>query len=305
MIKEEILNRIKVKPLLDGGSTLDEKMIRGGKFFATPYNCTFLCAKRQSGKTSVLGEIIFKTSNKKTKFHIFCPTTQVDNTWKLILEKLERNGNEVNVYSSIVDGKGKNAVDNLKSIVASLSKEDEEEEPATVGTGVVIEAAMPRQPKPTTKLFFGGCDECENDVKAVCELKKEEIVAPEKQKKGKTKIAPEHIFIFDDISEELKSPSLVSLLKKSRHFKAACYISSQWPLDLLPQQLKQLDYCLVFKGINEEKLGHVHKMLDLSMDFEKFHELYNWATSTGRWDFLYIDSRRQKYRKNFNVQLSI
>ena len=53
------------------------------------------------------------------------------------------------------------------------------------------------------------------------------------------KIAPKHCFIFDDISQEMKNSGLVSLCKKSRHFKASVYTS---PLcSLQPQTIKQLD----------------------------------------------------------------
>ena len=83
------------------------------------------------------------------------------------------------------------------------------------------------------------------------------------------------------------------------------YISSQWPNDMVPQSIKQLDYMLVFKGINSEKLEHIHKLLDLSISFEKFEELYNYATGTDKWSFLYVSARDQKYRKNFNIALTI
>lgn len=59
----------------------------------------------------------------------------------------------------------------------------------------------------------------------------------EKKKKSKKSkyLAPEYMIIFDDLSSELKSRSLLSLLKFNRHFKAKLIISSQWLHDLLPE----------------------------------------------------------------------
>src|SRR6185437_11733738 len=59
--------------------------------------------------------------------------------------------------------------------------------------------------------------------------------------------APEYIIIFDDLSSELKSRSLLSLLKFNRHFKSKLIISSQWLHDLLPESRKQIDLFLIFK----------------------------------------------------------
>jgi hypothetical protein len=50
-------------------------------------------------------------------------------------------------------------------------------------------------------------------------------ISKKKEYKPK-KIAPKHCFIFDDISQELKNSGLLSLCKKSRHFKASVFLSS-------------------------------------------------------------------------------
>ena len=74
-----------------------------------------------------------------------------------------------------------------------------------------------------------------------------------KQKKSKKAkfLAPEYMIIFDDLSSELKSRSLLSLLKFNRHFKAKLIISSQWLHDLLPESRKQIDLFLIFKGFSD------------------------------------------------------
>lgn len=268
MIKEKTINNISIKPLVNADA-LDESKVKGGRMFSDPYNVTYLCARRKSGKTSVLAEILKKTSDKKTTFWLFVPTSRVDESWKTIIQLLEDRGNTVNVFDSIMEGK----TNLLDEIVADLSVGDEpkkKEEPV----------------KAPVKIMF--------DI-------------PESEKKKyeykPKKLAPLHIFVFDDISQELKNPALLALLKKSRHLKAAVYVSSQYLLDLNPAALKQLSYFLCFRSMTRDKLEHIHKMLDLSIDIEKFYEIYDYATKED-YCFLYIDMKNQTFRKNFSKGLN-
>jgi len=268
MIKENTLNNISIKPLVNANA-LDESKVKGGKMFSDPYNVTYLCARRKSGKTSVIAEILKNTSDKKTTFWLFVPTSRVDESWKTIIKLLEDRGNTVNVFDSIMEGK----TNLLDEIVADLSVGDEppkKEEPV----------------KAPVKIMF--------DI-------------PESEKKKyeykPKKLAAQHIFVFDDISQELKNPALLALLKKSRHLKAAVYVSSQYLLDLNPAALKQLSYFLCFRSMTQDKLEHIHKMLDLSIDLEKFYEIYDYATKEP-YNFLYIDMKNQTFRKNFSKELN-
>ena len=274
MIREETLNNVVVKPLVNTVGNIDITKVKGGKLIPTVYNCTFLCAKRASGKTSTLAEILLRTSDKKTQFYVFCPTTKVDSSWITLIDKLESRGNVVNVFDSIIDGK----VNLLNEIMADsipeeskIKADDDETKPLGI------------------KLNFGD------------EIKKK------KQEYKPKKIAPKHIFVFDDISGELKNPALVSLLKKSRHFLSAVYISSQYIHDLQPQSIKQLDYFLCFRSFSADKLEHIYKLLDLSIGLDKFVNIYEYCfrDPNDRFSFLYIDVRNQKFRKNFNKNLVI
>jgi hypothetical protein len=268
MIKENTLNNISIKPLVNANA-LDESKVKGGKMFPDPYNVTYLCARRKSGKTSVIAEILKKTSDKKTTFWLFVPTSRVDESWKTIIQLLEERGNTVNVFDSIMEGK----TNLLDEIVADLSVGDEpvkKEEPV----------------KAPVKIMF--------DI-------------PESEKKKyeykPKKLAPQHIFVFDDISQELKNVGLLALLKKSRHLKSAVYISSQYVNDLPPQALKQLSYFLCFRSMTQDKLEHIHKMLDLAIDLQKFYDIYDFATKEP-YSFMYVDMKNQTFRKNFSKELN-
>lgn len=268
MIKENTLNNISIKPLVNANA-LDESKVKGGKMFPDPYNVTYLCARRKSGKTSVIAEILKKTSDKKTTFWLFVPTSRVDPSWKTIIERLENRGNTVNVFDSIMEGK----TNLLDEIVADLSMGNEDE------------------PK-------------EEPVRAPVKIM---FDIPETEKKKyeykPKKLAPEHIFVFDDISQELKNVGLLALLKKSRHLKSAVYISSQYVNDLPPQALKQLSYFLCFRSMTRDKLEHIHRMLDLAIDIDKFYEIYDYATKD-LYNFLYVDMKNQSFRKNFSKELN-
>jgi hypothetical protein len=119
-------------------------------------------------------------------------------------------------------------------------------------------------------------------------------------KKRKPKmIAPDFIFVFDDISNELKNPILAAFLKKNRHTKSRIIISSQYILDLQPQARSQIDDLIIFKGIDEERLLQLYKNIDCSVSFEIFKEIYHDAT-TEKFNFLFYDKNKCEFRKNFN-----
>ena len=79
-------------------------------------------------------------------------------------------------------------------------------------------------------------------------------------------------------------------------------LSSQYFLDLNTGAMSNLDYMIIFKGQDEDKLEKIHKRLDLGIDYDTFKRYYDFAVSTP-YSFLYIDIRNDEYRKNFNELL--
>jgi hypothetical protein len=267
MIKEESINKIKVKPLII--SKTDTSTIKGSELFPSLYYNLFVCSKKRSGKTSLINTIIQKCTDKRTIFFIFCPTVKVDASWIEIVKYLENRGNAVNTYTELVDGK----INILNEIVNELSM---------------------------------GAEEPEEDKKEEVVGKKLKFDDPAKKKKEykPKKISPEVTFIFDDASDLLRNPAVATLLKKNRHLKANVIISSQFIHDLKPESIKQLDYFITFKSFSEEKMALIHKGLDLSLDFDKLWNLYQHCVSKP-YSFLYINVRTEQYRCNFNKQLDI
>lgn len=275
MISEKTLNNITVKPLVNANQ-LDETKIKGGKLIPEVAPVVYICSRRKSGKTSVLAEILRKTTDKKTTFWLFVPTHRIDPSWIQIIEILRDRGNTVNVFDSFMEGK----TNILDEIIADLSSPEEEEKDSPAMTLQSITTIQP-------KIVFPGSEE------------KEKRKYDYKPKKS----APVHCFVVDDNSNELKNPALLSLCKKNRHLKASVYISSQYCNDLLPQTLKQVSFAILFRSHTRDKLEHIHKMLDLSIDLNKFFHIYDYATEAP-FNFLYIDMKNQTFRKNFNKELN-
>lgn len=266
MLKEQTLNKVKVKPLIVNNQ--DVSLIKGNELFPSTYYNLFICSKKKSGKTSLINTILQKCTDKRTMFFIFCSTVNVDASWKAIVEYLQNRGNTVNAYTEIMDGK----VNILNEIVNELSLA--QDEPIK--------------------------DKTENEVPGG------KVLFEEPKKKNKEykpkKMSPEVVFLFDDASEMISSTSVQNLLKKNRHLKSNVIISSQYLHDLSPSSIKQLDYFICFKSFSNEKLEVIHKHLDLSIELDKLYSIYAYCTSKP-YSFLYINVRTEEYRCNFNKKI--
>lgn len=270
MINIHVINKVEVEPLHT--SSFKKKNLLGKEYFEIhPYLC-FIASKKKSGKTSLIHTIIKNTTDKNTKLFLFVSTHNVDKSWIEIKKFLTKRGNIFEAFDSIKDNK----VDNLEIIMEALNAQnEEEEEKEELDLGI--------------KLLFD-----KPPVKR----------KPKKKKKKRTLITPEYLFVFDDISQELKLPSIARFMKQHRHWGASGIISSQYPKDLQPQSVSQIDYFLTFKNFSTDKLEHMHRLIDLSINFNDFLDMYHYATKEP-YQFLYVNTRDEQIRKNFNTLLEI
>lgn len=271
MIKYKQINNSTVSAIPQIGTGIDNRPIKGFNLFPEIYANVFLCAKKKSGKTSVIYKIIKSCATKDTHIIAFVSTLHKDSSWLSIKKYCEAKGINFTGYTSIMDGKAdklNELVDDLQNMVP---KEDDKDS----------------EPNPKQRSLL------------LCDSDSEEDEKPKKKSKYRS---PEYIIILDDLSTELKSKSLVSLLKKNRHFKSLVVVSSQYMNDLLPESRKQLDYFLIFKGQSLEKLKVIYTDADLSIPFEEFVAMYEDATKEP-YSFLYIDSRDDSYRKCFSHKI--
>ncbi len=167
-------------------------------------------------------------------------------------------------------------------------------------TGIIVELNNDLEAKEQARIKL---DEEKFDPKPKMVLFPEETSMERKERKPK-KLAPEYVFIFDDLGNDLRHQSITQLFQTSRHYKAKVIVSSQYIHDSSNSCIKNLDYTLIFKSFNREKLLVLFEALDLSIDFELFEKLYLDATAEP-FNFLYVDSRENTYRRNFNREYYI
>ena len=203
MFKVKRINKEEVKPVKFIDEEDDKRPVRGRDIFPEIYANIFFCARKKSGKTCSIYHIIEKCSTKETRVIAFVSTLHRDPTWRAIKKMCENKGIDFTGFTSLKEGKQdilEDIVDTLENEIKNKGKDEDEEEEGQHGRGIV----MP------------------------CEQEDEEESKPKRPKEK----APEIIFVFDDLSGQLSSPSIVELLKNHRHFKSKVLISSQYWNDI-------------------------------------------------------------------------
>lgn len=261
------LNTFEVEPV----KIVEEKKenILGYDMFPLLYNNIFLIAKKKSGKSNVIYNILDKGANKHTNILFFVPTFHRDAVYMKMAEMLDKKKINYQVFSDIIED-GVNVLDDI-------IKDLEAPEPVVIKTD--------GQP---VRTMFG-------------------LVKPPREKKeGKGKKAPKHIIVLDDCGNSLKNSSVTKLLKINRHLHARVIISSQHQGDMFQQAFRQMDNLIIFRGLssNVEKLEQIYRNADLSLPFEEFVSVYRFATLKP-FSFLYIDTRNNQYRVNFNKEIEL
>lgn len=300
-MKLKKLNSLTVSPVLTNEVEYTKKNLKSFDIIPSLYYNMFICSKKKSGKTSLINSILTNATSKKTTIWLFCPTYQVDNTWKTMIRNFNEKGYTINTFSSLKEGK-MNILDN---IIEDLSKSKDEDENDDLHKKKKSKVDDPVKPVITRQFCLFENDDLEEiEDNAIIEMEGSITLKQAKRKRRTKKLTPENLFIFDDISTELRHPSLARILKVHRHLKASVIISSQYLHDLKPASILQLDYFICFKSFSLEKLEYIHKMLDLSVSFEDFWKLYKFSTAD-KYHFLYADVRREIFRKNLNELIEL
>ena len=275
----QIINKVKVKPIINN-ITEDITDVKGKALFQNNMGNIFICSRKRSGKSNLIGNILKKMADKRTTIIIFSSTINIDPCWINIKDMLEKKGISVISYTHFIDDETGNNL--LNDFMKDLENENEEE------TKVEAEVSPNIMTNEGTYLKF----EDEMPVE-----KKSKPYVPKKS-------VPKYILCFDDLSSDLRHNSIIKNLKSNRHRKIMNILSSQYFLDLNTGAISNLDYMIIFKGQDNDKLEKIHRRLDLGIDFETFKNYYDFAVKDP-YNFLYIDIRNDEYRKNFNEKLII
>lgn len=262
----------------------DIKNIKGYKI-VPKLNCNiFIVGRKECGKSSVIYTLINKFCGKNTFVHGFVGTHQNDEKYKAIKEYLDKKGIQYIFYDSITDGK-KN---HLNDLLEELRKHNEDEEKKQIKDMNKQEEEEEDDDDPYSPYTVLHNKETDDGIsfKVKKELK-----------------TPKHLFLFDDMSDELKNPKVAVLLKEHRHYNSKCIISSQYPLDIITSSRKQIDLWILFGGMDYDKLEKLYENGSFAITFEEFLKVYYDSTKE-KHNFLYIFNGIH-YRHNFNTKYEL
>ncbi len=278
------INNHKIRPVK---IKQDPRPIKGADIFPDLYCTMFAVAYTDGGKTTMIHNIVPKIIGKHTKVIIFASTVYSDDLWIDLRKKLEKKDIEVEVHDSLKDHEG-NHLENLVKDLVAEAKEREELE------GMKDEE---EEPKPTTDDILNAMRRA-NGLEDYINQDDDEGTKPRKSKYQ----SPEYLIIMDDLSDELRSPYIATLLKKSRHFHIRLIISSQYLKDLMPSSRLQVKSWALFRGMPDSLLEDLHRSLGMKLPLEVFAALYKKSTEISKdhsKHFLYFMQRRNEYRRDF------
>ena len=261
----------------------------GHQYINHAYPNILLLAKKNSGKTNIIYNILKKCANRNTEVVIFCPTWELDDTYSQILDYLDSKGIPHQQFKNI---------DNLKDLMDSYDKNFDQ---ATPSDDEELKETPP--PGHTIEKYASSKLEAILQIPQQREQHATEAAQYEqpikKPKKSKFTV-PEHIFIFDDCKKMLRSPVLNSLIATNRHYKSKVIISTQYFTDIMPDTRTCLDIICIFPKIPLDKIKKLHEDIQLSTEYPIFEKLYLKATEQPH-NFLYVDIRREQFKFNFDT----
>lgn len=281
---------------------VDTRPIIGEKLFPSLQANILAVAPKNSGKTVVIFHMIKNCVGPETSIIVFSSTFTQDKTWKAIRKWIKEHGLEAAFYPSIKN-EGKDTLQIFLNKVRQESMENDLSE---------------EEEKDAFEAQFGE-DESEEDEHPA---EFDQHITPEEQfrndlrtseinqhfgkmftertslKEEKQYRAPDYLIIFDDLASELKNKSIVDLTKTHRHFNSKTITSTQYLKDFLPEEIRQMDYMLLFRG-QGDKLEKIKKDCELRIGMNDFQKIYDDATKE-RYGFLYIDVKNEQFRKKFD-----
>lgn len=276
-----------IKPRKLRGKGNKELPVKGSVLIPELYSTTFLAGKTYSGKTVVIDHLMKHTIDPRTTVIIFCSTVNIDKQWISIQKALKKRGIPCVTFTSLMDDEtGCSMLDSLLKTIDEKkakrkSKEEDDNEKIVTPAPVTTMCQFPKTIQEEEK-------------------KDKEIVLPKRKPKNRV---PEHLLIFDDLSrDELRSDSILNLIKKNRHYDARVFISTQFVRGITPSTYTQLWYLYLFPGFSIEDVKLVYERIQTTLKFPEFLELYQQITKKPH-QFLNIDVRTGVMRHNFGKPL--
>lgn len=128
MFKFEKINNIQIEPV-EGGENFDPKKIIGYDYFNQPFCNIFIVARKNSGKTTliynILRHIIDPKYKKKQHVHFFVGTIKQDRIYDSIKELLDYNEINYDENDSLYDpSTGDNLVEKMMKEIDDIDKDN-------------------------------------------------------------------------------------------------------------------------------------------------------------------------------------
>ena len=298
------INNVEVKPIKIKGK--DERPAKGHDMFPMPFFNTFILSKRNSGKSVLVANILKKCCRKNyTTVVIFSNTLYKDGTWITLRKWCKKNHIDFVGHTDIryTDNNGvkHDALWDLLKKGREVGEEqvidsDDSEDDSGSSSEDCSEEDIPEEDQKQYFNYSTKAKNISNSYKCVSETTSVRVEYPT--------IAPKLFLVFDDISTDLKLPSIQELVKNSRHYEAACCFSSQAVVDVLPSCRKNANYFCLFAGLVESDLERIRSDGGLPVSIETLMKMYKEATKK-RYSFLYIDCDNQQFRINFDRKFNV
>ena len=253
-----------------------EKSWKGQGIIDKRYWIASILAKRRSGKTVLIYNLIRKFAHKNMIILFFVSTWYNDDTYREIEKYLQKHNIEYLPQTSIYKEDGTDSI--LEFIREQEHMRELEIELEDGDAPVTPEELEMRGQNPLLAYISPAT------AKKHCKPKKKVKVKP-----------PEYMIIMDDLSHELRNRSISLLSKNSRHYRIKLILSSQDIKDLMPATHEQIDICFLFKNTTHKRLEYLHERLSLWDSFEHFHDIYHRVTDKP-YGFLMIDRNLMHYR---------
>lgn len=304
-MKTKKINDFVVKIPSSSKKGFGNKIIVGKDLFEEPYANIICVARKKSGKTTVIYNILDQCCGPNTKVIVFCNSVFSDKIWLDDIPKLLKKKNVYyEPHTSLYD-EGNNYLEELKQYLQEDARVQQLQKLSNAREQSQQAPAKQKDPRGKIRGLGGNITkkivalDGKNDA-----LDNNEPKAQLLERAKNKKIAPEYIIIFDDINNEIKDKMIGSMMRFNRHFKAKIILSSQALVDIDKNARAQADYILVWKNQDPINIERIYLDSGHHIPLEEFAKIYyDITTEPNQRNFLYIDKVNVKLRKNFDEEI--
>ena len=207
-VKETKLNNVQVE-VLKAPVEFTKKNVLGWNYLQNPWSNVLFCSKKNSGKTTVIYNLVKNIIDKRTKVFIFSGSVYADSVYKELIKYCKNKEIPCKAYPHFID----NGINLIEQLVKGL------------GDTPVSDTTINKDEH--ASLIFDKDDD-----------------RPKRRKKKK--IVPEILIICDDLGSSLRAQAISTLCKTNRHNKLLNLFSFHVKSDILPSTCQQADFLFLF-----------------------------------------------------------